>query len=167
MSPLQHSNNIAARMGRWSASHWKTAVFGWLAFVVAALVLGQMGGTKTINQNDASVGQSHKAETLLRDAGFQADPQQEIVLIQSETLTYRDAAFRKAIDDTVAAVRPFRTIKELASPLAPGNADQISSDGHTVLVTWTMKGDDKVAAKNIDALTGATAAVAERHPALY
>ena len=34
MSPLKKSNNIAARMGRWSASHWKTAVFGWLAFVV-------------------------------------------------------------------------------------------------------------------------------------
>ncbi len=33
MSPLKRSNNIAARMGRWSASHWKTAVFGWLAFV--------------------------------------------------------------------------------------------------------------------------------------
>ena len=27
--------NIAGRMGRWSAGHWKTAVFGWLAFVVA------------------------------------------------------------------------------------------------------------------------------------
>ena len=31
------SNNIAARMGRWSASHWKTAVFAWLAFVVAGV----------------------------------------------------------------------------------------------------------------------------------
>ncbi len=28
-------NNLAARMGRWSADHWKTATFGWLAFVVA------------------------------------------------------------------------------------------------------------------------------------
>ena len=33
MSPLKHSTNIAARMGRWSASHRKTAIFGWLAFV--------------------------------------------------------------------------------------------------------------------------------------
>src|SRR5262245_5949476 len=46
MSPLTKSNNLAARMGRWSASHWKTAVFGWLAFVVAVLVIGQMVGTK-------------------------------------------------------------------------------------------------------------------------
>src|SRR5262249_2842127 len=35
MSPLTQSNNLAARMGRWSAGHWKTAVFGWLAFVIA------------------------------------------------------------------------------------------------------------------------------------
>ena len=45
MSPLKSSNNIAARMGRWSASHWKTAVFGWLAFVVAAVFIGGMVAT--------------------------------------------------------------------------------------------------------------------------
>ena len=26
MSPLKHSTNLAARMGRWSARHWKTAI---------------------------------------------------------------------------------------------------------------------------------------------
>ena len=35
MSPFEKSNNLAARMGRWSAGHRKTAIFGWLAFVVA------------------------------------------------------------------------------------------------------------------------------------
>src|SRR5262245_52951734 len=33
------SENIAARVGRWSARHWKSAVFGWLAFVVVAYAL--------------------------------------------------------------------------------------------------------------------------------
>ena len=94
MSPLKKSNNIAARMGRWSASHWKTAVFGWLAFVVAAVVIGMAVGTKNIDQNDANVGQSHRADHILRDAGFQADPQTEIVLIQSKKLTVEDPAFR-------------------------------------------------------------------------
>ena len=37
MSPLKHSTNIAARMGRWSARHRKTAIFGWLAFVIAVV----------------------------------------------------------------------------------------------------------------------------------
>src|ERR671934_2473785 len=110
MSPLKRSNNIAARMGRWSASHWKTAVFGWLAFVAAALVLGQAIGTKQIDQNDANVGQAHRADHILRDAGFQADPQTEIVLVQSATHRAGDPAFRRVVNDVVTTVEPFRTI---------------------------------------------------------
>ena len=48
MSRTTHTNrNLAARMGRWSASHWKTATFGWLAFVLVAFGLGGMVGTTT------------------------------------------------------------------------------------------------------------------------
>src|SRR6201992_2252214 len=84
MSPLKQSNNIAARMGRWSAGHWKTAVFGWLAFVIAAVMIGQAVGTKQIDEQNANVGQAHKADTILKDAGFQSDPQTEIVVVQSK-----------------------------------------------------------------------------------
>src|SRR5688500_899625 len=113
MSPLKPSNNIAARMGRWSASHWKTAVFGWLAFVIAALVIGTAVGTKNIDPKDANVGQAHKADKMLEQAGFQTDDLNEIVLIQSETLTVKDAAFRATIQDVVDSVAPFRTIENL------------------------------------------------------
>jgi hypothetical protein len=58
LSPLKHSNNFAARMGRWSASHWKTAVFGWLAFVVASFAIGTALGTKYIEDGDNYVGES-------------------------------------------------------------------------------------------------------------
>src|SRR5437870_12374245 len=30
---MSRPENLAARAGRWSAAHWKSAVFGWLAFV--------------------------------------------------------------------------------------------------------------------------------------
>src|SRR3954447_10300045 len=49
MTPLGTSKHLAARMGRWSASHWKTATFGWLAFVAAAFVIGNLVGTNTID----------------------------------------------------------------------------------------------------------------------
>src|SRR5437667_1677284 len=156
MSPLKRSNNLAARMGRWSASHWKTAVFGWLVFVVAALMIGQVVGTKQIDQNDSNVGQAHRADHILRDAGFQADPQTEIVLVQSKTLTAKTPAFRAVVNDVVDTVKPFSTIKNLRSPYDAGRADQISADGHTVLVEWDMKGTNKVATKHIDELTTAT-----------
>ena len=36
--------NLAARAGRWSANHRKTAIWGWLAFVFVALALGIAAG---------------------------------------------------------------------------------------------------------------------------
>jgi len=167
MSPLRQSNNLAARMGRWSASHWKTAVFGWLAFVVAALAIGHMVGTKQIDQKDANVGQSHRADRMLQDAGFQSDPQTEIVLVQSKSLKATDPAFHNVVNDVFSAVAPFRAIKNLRSPYDPGNAAQISADGHSALVEWEMKGDSDYATKRIVAIQRATAAVAKAHPGFY
>jgi RND superfamily putative drug exporter len=154
-------------MGRWSANHWKTAVFGWLAFVVAALAIGQVVGTKQIDQTDSNVGQAHRADHILRDAGFQTDPQTEIVLVQSATLTAQSAAFRAVVNDVVNTVKPFSTIKNLRSPYDPGRADQISADGHTAMVEWDMKGDNDYATKRIGALTKATDGVANAHPGFY
>ncbi len=69
MSPLKRSNNIAARMGRWSANHWKTAVFGWLAFVIASVVVGGAVGTKYLEQSDLAVGEAGTASKIV-EAGF-------------------------------------------------------------------------------------------------
>src|ERR687884_592649 len=167
MSPLQRSNNLAARMGRWSASHWKTAVFGWLAFVLATVAIGQAVGTKNIDQQDSNVGQAHKADKILKDAGFQFDPQTEIVLVQSKTKTFTDVAFQRTVNDVRAAVTPFRTIKNFRSPLDPAHADQVSKDGRTALVEWDMRGDDKAATDNIDPILAATDKVAKAHPNFY
>jgi RND superfamily putative drug exporter len=168
MSPLKKSNNVAARMGRWSASHWKTAVFGWIAFVVVALAAGTVVGTKQIDQRDLSVGQSHRADQILKDAGFQADPQTEIVLVQSTSSTIADPAFRATVRDAIATVKPFDTrYTNLRSPLDPAHADQVSADGHTAMVEFDMRGEQKVAEKRIDAITKATDGIAARHPGFF
>ena len=56
-------------MGRWSAQHRKKAIFGWLAFVVVALVIG-MGGapTETLVDQEAGVGESGRADETVYDA---------------------------------------------------------------------------------------------------
>jgi RND superfamily putative drug exporter len=168
MSPLKQSNNIAARMGRWSASHWKTAVFGWLAFVVAATFVGTTLGTKNIDVADANVGETHRADTILKESGFgQSDPQTEIVVIQSSALTVTSPAFRSAVNGVVHAVKPFKTIQNLRSPLDPAHGDQVSADGHTALVEFEMKGDNTLATKNIDPIVAATAAVAKQHRGIF
>jgi uncharacterized membrane protein YdfJ with MMPL/SSD domain len=168
MSPLKHSNNLAARMGRWSASHWKTAVFGWLAFVVAVIYIGMQIGTNTIDQQDANVGQAHRADQILKESGFgQTDPQTEIVLIQSTALTTSSPAFRAAVNDVVHAVAPFKAIKNIRSPLDPAYPDLISNDKHSALVLWEMKGTEDAAKKKIDPITAATERVQKQHPNFY
>jgi hypothetical protein len=37
---MDSTKNLAARAGRWSAHHRKKAIFGWLAFVIVAVVVG-------------------------------------------------------------------------------------------------------------------------------
>src|SRR3954471_13496517 len=167
MSPLEQSNNIAARMGRWSAGHWKTAVFGWLAFVVAALFIGNVVGMKTIKEEDYNTGQSHRADQILREGFPQADPQTEIVLVQSAKLTANAAAFRSTVDDVVSAVEHNPSIKHLKSPYAAGNEDLVSNDRGTVMVTFDMKGKYENAKKKIDPIETAVAKVAAAHPGFY
>src|SRR4029078_1373699 len=41
-----HANTFAARAGRWSAQHRKTAIWGWIAFVAVAFVIGGAVGVK-------------------------------------------------------------------------------------------------------------------------
>ena len=69
MTPLAKSQNLAARMGRWSAAHRKTAIFGWLAFVAVAVVLGSMVGSKSLDPADELDGD---AEEVLRGRLVQA-----------------------------------------------------------------------------------------------
>src|SRR3954465_13736255 len=100
MSPLKHSNNFAARMGRWSANHWKTAVFGWLAFVVASFAIGTAIGTKYLETSDSNVGEARRADKIIKDGfGVRVDEMGEIVFVQNKKLDAHDPAFRAVIAD--------------------------------------------------------------------
>jgi uncharacterized membrane protein YdfJ with MMPL/SSD domain len=163
------ARNLAARMGRWSASHRKTAVFGWLAFVLAAIAIGTAVGQRTIDQsNNNTVGPSQRADQILKHGGFpQSGPLTEIVVVQSKHLTVSAPAFQAAIGDVVRTVAPFSNVHNLRWPRGHANRDQLSRDGRTALVEWDMSGKLKAAEKQIDPLTTAVARVATRHPGLY
>ena len=165
MSPLKHSNNLAARMGRWSANHWKTAVFGWLAFVVASFVIGGAVGTKYLEDNDLAVGEAGRAATIV-EAGFPESPdeQGEIVLIQSKTLTADDPAFKAAIADVAKTLDTFPQVRKLDTPLESGHADLISDDGHSAMVQFSPKGDYEEAIAYIETIEAAVDKTAAQHP---
>ncbi len=165
MSPLKRSNNLAARMGRWSANHWKTAVFGWLAFVVASFVIGGQVGTKYLEDNDLAVGEAATATKII-EAGFPqaADEQGEIVLIQSKTLKADDPAFKAVIEDVAKTVGGFPEARKIDTPLDVGHADLVSDDGHSAMVQYQPVGTYDEAALYIDKLTAAVDKTAAEHP---
>ena len=164
MSPLKQSTNIAARMGRWSARHRKIAIFGWLAFVIASVVIGGKIGMKTIDPNDANVGEARTADHIVRDAGFKLDEQMEYVLVQSQAKKANQPAFRAVVDDTITKLESYPQVSKLRSPYAKGNDGQISPDGHSVLIQFSPKGSYDEAVKYIDTITAGTAAVQKAHP---
>jgi uncharacterized membrane protein YdfJ with MMPL/SSD domain/pimeloyl-ACP methyl ester carboxylesterase len=161
----RRSRNLAARMGRWSAAHWKTATFGWLAFVVVAFVLGGMVGTKTIDPNTPGPGESGRMDRIL-DAGFK-QPAGESVLIQSRALRTNDPAFTAAIEDVVASISRLDAVQNVRSPLEEGNAGQISKNGHAALVEFEIRGDADKAIEKIDPVLDRVAELQRAHPGFF
>src|SRR5262245_43974721 len=155
--------SIAARAGRWSADHWKTAVSAWLVFCVVAVALGAVAGTKMLKQADTAAGGTRKAEQILRHAGF---PNQaaESVLVQSKSQTVHDPAFRAAVGDVVRSVSTLPEVQRVRSPLAPGNAGQVSHDGRSTLVQFEIRGDQDKADEKVQPVLDAVDAVQARHP---
>src|SRR4029079_19022168 len=89
MTPTR-STNVAARMGRWSAGHKKTAIFAWLAFVVVAYLVGGAIGTKQLEANKSGTGESGHVQSVLADEFKQAQGDQ--IMVQSSTRTVDDRA---------------------------------------------------------------------------
>lgn len=151
-------------MGRWSASHWKTAVFGWLAFVVAAIAIGNAVGTKNISMQDANVGQSRKADQILSKGFPQADPQTELVC--SCRARRAPSTIPRSGRRSTTSPPPSRETRRsrTSNRLDPKNRDQVSNNRRTVIVTWNMKGKADVAKKKTDGIEASVAKVGDRHP---
>ena len=157
--------NLAGRMGRWSAHHRKTAIFGWLAFVVVAFALGIVSGTTKIETATSGVGESGRMDKLLHEEFEQ--PKGESVLIQSDSLTVKDAAFVAAVDDVVAKVTALDAVTNVQSPLDPENAGQIGQGGKAVLVEFDITGDPDDATTKIDPVVAAVDDAKAAHPDLF
>ena len=157
--------NLAARMGRWSASHWKTATFGWLALVVVAFGIGGMVGTKNPNPNTSGPGESGRMDRILHD-GFKR-PAAENVLVQSRTARAGTPAFDAAVKDVVARISRQPVVQHVRSPLDAGNSDQLSKDGRSALVAFDIRGEIDKAPDKVGPVTDAVAAAQAAHPGFF
>jgi RND superfamily putative drug exporter len=154
---------IVERVSGWSARHRKTAVFGWLLLVVAAVLIGQRLGTTNLNSYDP--GQAGKAERVLALPVVQ-QPASESVLIQGRSAgqTYAtDPEIRAAVRQVVAALRALpHAAADISSPLTtPGLVS-----GRSALVTFNVAGRPNHDDQAVVPAANAVAAVAARHPGL-
>jgi RND superfamily putative drug exporter len=158
------SKNLAARAGHWSATHRKKAIFGWIAFVLIATLLGGSIGMKTLSDEDQGNGQSQVADRAITAAGFPDDAEEQI-LIQSRNgkLSTADPAFQHAARDVATRIAKVEHVKEVESPFAKGNEGQIAKDGRSALITFKIAGDDKATEARVDATLAATAAAQKAH----
>ena len=96
------SKNLASRAARWSAGHRKTAIFGWLAFVIISVFIAGAVGQQTIADEDYGNGESKAADKAIAAADFR-DAAEEQVLVQGKgSVKIGDPAFTAAVNDTVS-----------------------------------------------------------------
>src|SRR4051812_44180436 len=144
---MTSTTHFAARAGRWSARHRRIAIAGWLAFVVAAVVLGGSAGFKDRTGNDG-VGESGRADQALTQA-FPDQGDRETVLVQHRSLTTASPAFRDTVADVVRRLRAESSVEQV-------QRGAVSRDRHSALVTFRFRGD-------VEPSLDATAAAARAH----
>jgi RND superfamily putative drug exporter len=156
---MDSRKNIAARAARWSATHRKAAIFGWIAFVVVSVVVGGAIGQRTLTRAESTSGEAGRAEVALEKANL--NPHSEVVLVQSDDLKATDPAFVSAVAEETRRLREVPSVVEISSPADGGG--QVSADGHSALVEFRVPGDDEQAEERIEASLAATAATQRRH----
>jgi len=159
---MNRTKNLAARAGRWSAQHRRKAILGWLAFVIVAVVIGGSVGTKTLDQNEAGVGESGHADRVIDDSFPKKAG--ESVLVQTKGKDAGDPAFKAAVADVVTRLEGTPHVREIDSPYAKGNEGQISKDGHSVLVNFSIPGDEDASKDRVAAALDSTAAAQRANP---
>ncbi|MFD3655330.1 MMPL family transporter [Streptomyces sp. NPDC058620] len=141
--------NLAARLGVWSAHHRKTAVFGWLLFVLLATGIGGASGMVEMTEAESGAGDSARAEQILADAGL-GHPAGELVMVSGR----QAGEWKDAAREVSAAVERTGEVRNLSAPVP-------SKDGRDALITFEMKGDAATAADRVQPVLDAVSGVRE------
>jgi uncharacterized membrane protein YdfJ with MMPL/SSD domain len=158
--------NLTARAARWSARHRWFVLVGWLVFVAVAFAIGSAAGIVLMKDEDFAIGDSRAAEKILADE-FTADRAREMVLIQSRDGALERSELEAAAGELATRLEHTPNVASIESPLDPGNAGQLSTDGRSALLTFQLLGDPDTASDRVGPSLEATAAVQRANPALF
>jgi RND superfamily putative drug exporter len=154
---------IVERVAGWSVRHKKTAVFGWLLLVVAAVLVGQRLGTSNVNSYDP--GSAGRAERVL-DRPVVQQPDAETVLIQGRTpgqVYGSDPEIRQAVREVVTALKALpKSATDIQSPLTTKGL----VSGKSALVTFNVAGKPANDDQAVVSALNAVAKIQAHHPGL-
>jgi len=160
------STNFTSRAARWSAAHRRSIVLGWLAFVIVVFALGSATGMVQLTQVETENGQSRLADQTQAQQ-FPRERAGEEIVIENPRGMLAGSGYRAAVTDLVRRLSSIRSVAAIRSPLAPGNAGQISRNGRAALVTFQITGNPDTAQNRVAPALTATAAVQRAHPQLF
>jgi uncharacterized membrane protein YdfJ with MMPL/SSD domain len=152
--------NVAAVAGRWSARHRPVAIWGWLAFVLVAFMIGGAVGQRYLSVAEMGNGDSGRALRAYDKADFPKASQEQVLVQGRRGVRVTDPAFKAATGNVVARLRATPHVRDLVAPGAPGT---LSRDGRSALVTFRVVGDEQQARDNVKAALAATAAAQRAH----
>ena len=167
---------MTERLARLSAQRPWVTIGVWVALVVIAIVLVQalLGSATTTEFRLAGRYESERAAALLEDRLRGPKKLAEIVIVQSQSLTVDDAAFRakvEAVHEEIASLGPGTISGGISGePLfhyyqaidaGPSIAQEdlerllpvlVSADGRTALIHYTLAGSPQDATENVEAV---------------
>ena len=164
---MQQSRNIAARAGRWSARHRKTAILGWIDVRGPGL-----HGRRQARHRDAHAGAVGRRRSGQRRQDRRRTPTPtsigESVLIQSKSLKTDDPEFRAVVADVTEAPRGHEG-RERDHTAPTARASSAARSPTTAIPRWSASrspGDTKDAAamKIVDDTVAEVEAAQKAHP---
>ncbi|MEW2218656.1 MMPL family transporter [Streptomyces sp. NPDC006990] len=142
----------AARLADWSVRHRRSAVIGWLLFVVLATALGGMAGLTEPTDSEQSVRDSARATAILEDAGIDEPPAESVMVTSPDK-----GGWRAAADEVARAVRATGEVAHVREPVP-------AADDRAGLIGFRMRDEtDGADEEPIDKVLGAVDRVRDAH----
>ena len=161
------SRNLAARAGTWSAQHRKTAILGWIAFVLLAAVLGGKVGLNNIDESAQGSGESKRGDMTVQAADFPEQAGEQVLVQGKGSVRADDPQVTAAVSDVVSRLGRIEGVAEIESPLDPAaRANTVSVDGRSVVVNFKLVGSEEHVEELVAQPLAAVAAVQGAHPSV-
>ncbi|HTZ87038.1 MAG TPA: hypothetical protein VMB05_10260, partial [Solirubrobacteraceae bacterium] len=124
------------KLARWSTTHRKYVVLGWVLLLVAINVLAQSAGTSYSNNFSLPNSDAQRASDLLKSSFPAQAGDRDTIVYKVDSGTVRDPAVRARMSAMFARVAKLPHVAAVISPYAGASAGKaISANGQIAFAT--------------------------------